>query len=215
MLFSYLRTAAFEWAEQKRVKRLYYPNDHFKTVDQTLLSSLPNPYATSKAYLQERKEANIYAYGETPITTLGQMAERFNITTEDTLIELGAGRGRGALFFSEHLYCTVYAFERVPLFVSQLQELKRQFNCTRLNVIDADFFTTSLPEATVVYLYGTMLTDAEITKLGSAFQKYPKSVKLITVSYPLSDYSPAFKTKDVMQGRFPWGKTEIYLNEIL
>ncbi|HEY5234992.1 MAG TPA: class I SAM-dependent methyltransferase, partial [Rhabdochlamydiaceae bacterium] len=66
--------------------------------------------------------------------------------------------------------------------------------------------------ATAIYLYGTCLDDEVIKALVRRFEKLPPSVQIITVSYPLSDYSPQFQVRKQFTVNFPWGEGDVYVN---
>ena len=82
-------------------------------------------------------------------------------------------------------------------------------------VICADILDADLSQATAIYLFGTCLPDPVIEKLVQRFCQLSSSTKIMTVSFPLSDYSSAFKTLKEFIGSFPWGKTTIFLNHRL
>ena len=202
----FLRTLVFEWREQRIVKKRFYLNEQFKKCDQTLLNVYRenSPYQISKAYLAAQGAANVYAYGETPLTTVDKMVRECSITSEDTVIEMGAGRGRAALFLATYVGSKVIAYEQIPTFAEQIVD------ATRLEMRNEDMFAADFSKATVIFLYGTMLSDAEILRL---CERFPKKVKILTVSYPLSDYHDEYRVEKTFLGRFPWGETEIYWNE--
>ena len=202
----FLRTLVFEWLEQRAVKRRFYATEPFKKLDQALLSAYQgqNPYLISKSYLLERGASNIHAYGETPLTTVDKIVQECGITSEDTVIEMGAGRGRAALFLAAYVGCKVIAYEQIPCFVEQM------ISVDRLEMRVENMFAADFSKATVIFLYGTMLSDEEIKNL---CEKFPQRVKILTVSYPLSDYSDEYRIEKTFSGRFPWGKTEVYWNE--
>lgn len=201
MLYWYLRSKLFEYFEEKRVRKQFYP--HFAPIDAQFRKS-ENPFKVSKAFLLSRGAKNPHLYGETPLTTLHKIVEEFGIGKSDTVIELGAGRGRGAFFLAEMVGCKVIAVEQIPAFV----EAMSQIDHPRVRVEQGNFFEMDLSEATVLYLYGSHLTDQEVDLLCNAFKKLPSSVKIITVSYPL----PGFETVAQIAGRFPWGKADIFWN---
>lgn len=202
----YFRVKFFEWREQRRVERLYYSNECFRNSDQALLSAYAgiSPYQISKEFLIKLQAPEIFAYGETPLTTTSKIVSECAITSADVVIEMGAGRGRASLFLAEYVGCRVIAYEQIPAFIQKIPP------SSNLKTLTQDMFSADFSEATVIYLYGTLLTDSEIQKLTLAF---PKNVKIITVSYPLSDYSQKYVTRKSFRGKFPWGKTEIYWNE--
>lgn len=202
----YLKTLLFELREQAKVKRQFYPCSSFRKADHALMKAYKgmNPYMISKGYLQEVGASNLYQYGETPLTTMHQIVKECGLGERDTVIEMGAGRGRAALFLAEYVGCKVIAYEQIPLFVEKMVPSKN------LTMLAKDMMDANLSLATAIFLYGTMLEDEAI---GPLIERFPKGVKVITVSYPLSDYRSCFETKKQFSGRFPWGETEVYLNE--
>ncbi len=188
--------------------RRFYSNQRYRELDQSLRKAYAwkNPYRICKEYLREAKAEEIHAYGETPITTMARIAKECAIGVRDLVVELGAGRGRAALFLAEYVGCAVKAYEQVPEFAHRLRNLKIE----RVEVVQGDFFQEKSFEADVIYLYGTMLSDREISHLA---QHLPRSAKIITVSYSLEDYSGDYRVIKSFPGRFPWGETQVYLNE--
>ncbi|MDN3506318.1 MAG: class I SAM-dependent methyltransferase [Simkaniaceae bacterium] len=207
-LYYFLKTKFFEWREQKAVNKCFYSHEFFREKDAALLSGYrgQSPYRISKEYLTLKGAKEVHQYGETPLTTMALIAKECDIGAEDTVIEMGAGRGRGALFLAEYVGCRVVAYEQIPAFVEKMVP------SSKLKMTLQDMFGADFSKATAIYLYGTMLEDPQVVELTGQF---PAGVKIISVSYPLNMYSQDFKTIKSFQGRFPWGKTEIYLNERL
>ena len=191
----YLRVKVFfyNWKDERSIRSLF---PSFKRLDQALLAS-PNPYRIPKAF----------PYGETPLFTFKQMADRWHITDSDYVIELGCGRGRGSFFLAHYTGCTVKGIDWTPSFISHATTVASQFPHLGVSFACKDMRQADLSRATVIYLYGTCLDEASIEALSQMFHKLPSATKIITVSYPL----PYFLVKDEFVGSFPWGKTEIYL----
>ncbi len=171
-----------------------------------------NPFRICKAFLRQKGAIEIDAYGETPLPVFAQIARECALSPHDTLFELGCGRGRGAFFLSHLLGCKVIGIDWVPFFIqtakriadSIMPTLSVSFRCEKMDSVD-------FSNASVIYLYGTCLPDQEILHLIAGFRS--ASAKIITVSYPLSDYSSEFCTLKQFTALFPWGETEIYLNQ--
>lgn len=146
-------------------------------------------------------------YGETPLPVFAQIAQELN--ENDTVIELGCGRGRGVFFLSQLVGCKVLGVDCVPFFIQTAQAVQTalpvQFQCAAMeNVV--------FSRATAVYLYGTCLTDEEMDVLATRFETMQPGAKVITVSFPLSDYSTKFRTHKQFTATFPWGEGEIYIS---
>ncbi len=151
-----------------------------------------SPYAISKAYW------NSYTYGETPIRVLRKIAKY--IGPDDVVYELGSGTGRACLWLHHRIGCRTVGIECIPVFVRRAQLFARgpEFVCD-------DFFTSDLSDASVVYLYGSMMTEDEVNRIST---RIPSGARVITVSFPL----PGFQLIHRFPVRFPWGRTHIYIS---
>ena len=63
----------------------------------------------------------------------------------------------------------------------------------------------------MIYLYGTCLREKQIKALCRRFEKLPKGTRVITVSYPLTDYTEGYEVISCFSAPFTWGDTEVYL----
>ncbi len=173
-----------------------------------------NPYRVSRQFLQSRGDTDIHVYGETPLTTLEVIAERCQLTPNDLLYDLGCGPGRTSFWFHSLIGCRVFGIEQIPAFTKMAQRVAYQINAGReIQFTCADLLQADYSKATAIYLYGTCFDESFITKLNKAFLSLPKGAKVITVSYPLTDYlgGEIFCLRENFPARFPWGEGEIYL----
>lgn len=193
----------------------YYSNLTFMKIDLVLLSKyiFKSPFKINKEFLQSRGEEDVYAYGETPLTTLELIAKTCQISQNDTLFELGCGRGRGCFWLNCFIKCHVVGIEYVPSFVEFANQVKEQFELKGVDFIHGDILTEDYTGATVIYLYGTCYEEPFIKKLIEKFSKLPSGTKIITVSYPLSDYTdkPLFQVLKRFPAQFTWGEGDVYL----
>lgn len=196
LLYLRLKVALYNWKENRLIRRLC---PAFTTIDKALLTS-PNPYRIPKAY----------PYGETPLSTLKAIADRWQITSKDTLIELGCGRGRGSFFLAHYTGCKAKGIDWTPSFISHAQNTAKQFPHLPVSFSCGDMMKTDLSSATVIYLYGTCLNETDVESLSRKFKALPSSTKIITISYPL----PGLVIQDQFVGSFPWGEADVYLNLI-
>lgn len=173
-----------------------------------LLYLFHNPYQVSKNYLLWQGEEDIHQYGETPLETMRQMALAAGLTDKDHLFELGCGRGRTAFFLRKFFGCAVTGIEQIPLFVKKARQINKFFSLG-ITFRCEDFCESPLEDATVIYLYGTCLPDELIHKLCKRFSPHQR---IISVSYPLSDYDPQFRILKKIEVTYPWGVTEAYIN---
>ncbi len=172
-----------------------------------------NPHQISKAFLKSQGEKNVYGFGETPLTTLDLIARECAIVSKDTVFELGCGSARSCFWLNIFVKCRVIGIDFVPTFIQKGDQIKKWANISHLQLIQENFLKTDLSQATVIYLYGTCLEEEMIFELAKLFENLKPRTKVITVSYPLTEYSDAFDVKKHFEGRFPWGKADIFLNE--
>ncbi len=194
----------------------YYTDFSFLKIDVYLLFlyAFNNPFKISKRYLRQRGEADVYTYGETPLTSLDGIARRCGILSEDLVFELGCGRGRTCFWLNRFIGCRVVGVDYVPEFIQLANKVKDKFKINGVEFCLEDFTHADFSHASVIYLYGTCLPDYLILKLIEKFRKLTKGTKIITVSYSIRDYAPDdfFKLADSFKARFTWGEGDVYLH---
>lgn len=194
----------------------YYHNTQFAKVDLSLLWSyfFNNPFKISKKFLLSKQADDIYAYGETPLTTFDQIVRACGVTKEDVFYELGSGRGRTCFWVNAFIGCETVGIEYIPEFVKKADKLVKRFNLSNIRFVCEDFSATQFKNATVIYLYGTCLEDDVIQNLTQKFSKMPSGTKIITVSYSLNSYSNnnEFEVMKRFPAHFTWGEGDVYLN---
>ncbi len=193
--------------EQAKVCWLYYRNWRFALADMLLgLSSLfCNPYRLC------RKRGEVY--GETPITTLQQIADRLDLTSDDCWIDIGAGRGKGALWVATWIGCRVVAIETIPFFVKVSRAIVRLLRLEKLAIAPIDASKYVYSGATAVYLYGSSWSDQLWEEIANRLRTLPRGARVVSVSVPIErDY---LKLVDSFPVRFPWGETTAYMHILL
>lgn len=204
--------------EFSKVLVRYYPNAKFRKLDLSLLSKyfFKSPFSISKEFLMERGEEDIYVYGETPLTTLDEIAKTCQLSANDTVFELGCGRGRTCFWLSTFVHCKVVGIEYIPDFIDKANAVKKKYALAGVEFRQQDILKADLTGATVIYLYGTCYDQSFIEKLIKRFSKLPAGTKIITVSYTLNDYSPRplFETVKKIPCSYTWGKADVYLQII-
>lgn len=178
--------------------RRYYTSPKFALIDLTFafFALFANPYRTCRKFLQKKKQENIYGYGETPYATYERIVEQCEIGPNDIWLEMGAGRGKGCFWLSHFVKCKVIAIEWVPQFVYIARFIKALFKMNDISFELNDMEKVSLPQATVLYLYGPW-PNLEI----------PPNTKVIAISEPLQ----GMKVIKSFWVRYPWGRTAAFL----
>lgn len=194
----------------------YYSNIKFAKVDMALLGSylFNNPFTISKRFLEKKKAEDIYAYGETPLTTFAEILKACDVKQGDVFYELGSGRGRTCFWANAFIGCKTVGIEYIPNFVEKANKLVKKFDLKDIEFRCEDMLDTQMSDATVVYLYGTCLDDETIRQMEEKFSKLPSGTKIITVSYSLNSYAPnrRYEVMKRFPARFTWGEGDVYLN---
>lgn len=200
--------------EYLHVVAKYYPQWAFAKVDLSiiLMYFFHNPFSISKRFLQKRGEVDVYAYGETPLTTLDLIAKECALTSEDRVYELGCGRGRTCFWLEAFLGCQVVGIEFIPDFVERAHRIQRKIPNSRVLFRVQDMLESDLSDATVIYLYGTCYDDAFLHKLTTKFKQLKSGTRIISVSYPLNEFSgdDSFEVMKRFPALFTWGEGDVY-----
>lgn len=215
-----LGTTSFRVYEWLRVVLRYYTRvPGFFAIDLLLASQylFKSPHRISKAFLAACGEANVYQFGETPLTTLDAIARACHILSHDVVYELGCGSGRTCFWLRTFVKCRVTGIDYLPTFILKACYVKKKRYLNQIDFLQEDMLSVDFSDATVIYLYGTCLEDTLIEKLTLHLGCLKPAARVITVSYPLTDYCKGtlFKLTKTFPARFPWGTATIYLNERL
>lgn len=199
----------YEW----QTRRLFYAHAEFAKQDRALLRAYRfiNPYRLSRDFLLSRGAEDPHQYGETPVKSYFQMAEACGLTSQDRVLELGCGRGRGVFFLASFYGCQVHGIDWNPQFVAIAQSIQASTQASRISFSCEDMFLTDLRQASFIYLYGTCLSDACIDKMLFSLERAAPGTKIVTVSYSL-ERPDLFTLEKKLLLRFPWGKAEAYLH---
>lgn len=191
----------------------YYRNIDFAKIDLSLLCS----YFFESPYTSNRK-LDLELYGETPLSTMEKIANEANITSQDIVFELGSGRGRCAFWLSYFRKCNTIGIEYNPVFVKRANRAKEWFHAEKTTFVLGDMRSADLARATMLYLYGTLLSENDIQLLIEKFAALKKGTRIVTISYALNEYGGSrelFKVLKEFEVEFAWGKTSAFLQEVV
>jgi hypothetical protein len=203
----------FSFREERKVRKHFYQHVAFAKVDRLFkkLYLFQNPYAICKRFLKSQNAPCIDAYGETPLTVFHQMFLEADLTPQDCFVDLGCGRGRGVLFASSVWSVFSIGVDQIPFFCKQAQKLtchepKAQFVCQKIS-------SFPMESGTFFYFYGLCLEEDDLIRSCQALQKMRSKAKLVTVSFPITEYSSDFTLIHSWEAVFPWGRTEMFLQQ--
>ncbi|MRI32105.1 hypothetical protein EOPP23_03735 [Endozoicomonas sp. OPT23] len=210
-----LKTKWFELAEFIRVLWRFRASWLFirSYLQLKLVYLLDSPYQVSKRFLFKSEEADLYQYGETPLSVFADIIEKVGIDSDEHVYELGSGSGFCALWLATFVGVQATAVELIPVFCRRLERVQKRIGVENLRVSNNDYFHEILKPSTLIYLYASNLDDVVITELAEKLTELPEGARVLSVSYSLADYDQqnAFEVLEVWQAMFPWGEAEVYL----
>lgn len=171
-----------------------------------------SPYTISREFLSQEGIGDLHVYGETPKNVIDAILDRFPIKSHETFLDLGSGVGKVAFYVHRKVGCAVLGVDHIPTFVYRADWIASILKLERIAFQCRDFLQLEYQGFDWIYLAGTCLSDEVLGALMRRFETLSPLTRVISVSYPLSDYSPIFEVKDRLEVEFEWGKTDVYLN---
>lgn len=204
----------FAIIEQIRVTGFYVEYPTFALYDIKLLLSylFHNPFGISKNFHEKRGSDEVHVYGETPLTSLATILKEAAVQESDTFFDLGMGRGRGCFFVRDVIGCKVVGIEFIQEFVQKAQAVQQRFKISDLEFRQEDITQSNFAGGTVFYIYSNFLPDSDLTQVAAHMANLPAGIKVISVSFPITDYSDQFEVSNCFPIAFPWGWTDVYIS---
>lgn len=194
----------------------FYRKPQFAAADLWLLVHyiLKSPFRISRKFLQKQGDEDIYRYGETPLKTFAKIAKCARITPHDIVFEVGSGRGRTCFWLRCFLGASTVGIEFIPDFVKIAGKVQKNLKIDRLEFRNENFIYTDFSNATVIYFYGTGFETGIIEKFITKLEQCKPGTRIITVSYPLTDYASKkkFHIMKSFPTRFTWGEADVYIH---
>lgn len=205
--------ALYSWKEERLVRKKYYGDALFRRADKALKKRYRwrNPYAISRRFLKRRGADEIHTYGETPLTTLEQIAWKMGVSEKDVFLDLGCGRGRGVFFVHCRFGCRAIGLDWISEFIEEAQATALKSACP-VDFQDGDMAGhEAIERASVIFLAWTCMDEKEREAAERALERSGAGTRIATVSYPLS--SKNFILKASATASFPWGEGEVFFHE--
>jgi SAM-dependent methyltransferase len=188
---------------------IWYPKFFLADTFLLLLYFFKSPYTMCREYDERHPKTPVGPYGETDFQALDSICTAFKISPNDTVADLGSGRGRLTFFLKlVRQQKEVFAFEQVPLMVQRAKKIQRLLSIEDVHFHHEDWREASFAGIDTIYLYSLSLNDQAIKKLATL----PKSTKIITIgSWLGEDFPDLFHLEKRTHVHFMWGKTEAFL----
>ena len=213
-----LKTTAIGWGQSIAAfpDLLRSPKLLFFEFLTTLRYFVRNPWRVQSDYARKTGRGEPHQYGETPIPVMKQVCDLAEIGPDDHFLDLGSGLGRFCFRLRLMEGTTATGIEEIPLFRHGSSMIAESLRIDRLEFLEEDFTEReSYTEFTVVYFYELFFEDETTRRiLEHLHATLSPGSRLVTVSYPAEEYAPGrFEVTAKQEATFPWGKTEIYVQE--
>lgn len=199
-----------------RTLKRYYPNAQFRRADWRFLLAYLFRDADKICvrhvrHLPDDQVQKIW--GETFFSTLDDVARAVRLNENDVMYELGCGRGRGVFWLNAFHGCRVVGVEINPVFMKIATRIRDRVQADGVEFITANLLDLDYSPASVIYLYGTAFSDAALRQLMKRFATLRPGARVASVSARLGRYSntPLFELEQTIQGKFLWGRADIFI----
>ncbi|MBJ7449038.1 MAG: class I SAM-dependent methyltransferase [Parachlamydiales bacterium] len=172
-----------------------------------------SPYKVSKEFLVKKGDSDIFTYGHTPLSTLHKIAKETSLNNTDNVLDLGCGIGQTTMWLNTFFGCNATGVDHNPIFISRANRIVKKNH--ELKFSCKDLLDTDYSKSTWVYLYGSCFEDEFVQRLTKKMESLPSGAQVVTVSYPITDYSNNFKLEKVFPSAYPWGIAEVFVQRRL
>jgi len=153
-------------------------------------------------------------YGEPLVFTLRHMFETVKLKPEETMLDLGCGRGLGVLVAGLLFQAQALGIELIPEMVARAGEIARILGINdRVAFWAGNFLELEIPQAQVIYLCWTTFSPPTRADLEAKISLLPAGTRIISLTHPLK--GSKFKTRKTEKLYFTWGKATVYYQEIV
>ncbi|NDD30952.1 MAG: hypothetical protein EB084_22075 [Proteobacteria bacterium] len=153
-------------------------------------------------------------YGETPAFTMLAMLARVGISPEDTLIDLGCGRGIAVMAAALEWPLSAVGIDALPTFVERGNVIARRLGIDdRVTLRHENFVDADLSQGTVFYAAATTferdIIDTVAEKVARQASSAKRPLRFITLSQPLL---PPWKMVEKLTLPMTWGRNTVYFH---
>jgi len=189
----------------------YFKNQSFRKAYLLLLWRylFRSPFLIAKEESDKTKKHYLSIYGETPLPTFAEIAEKIGLNPKDSFIDLGSGRGLICFWAATIVGCDTTGIECIEELVSHAEQIARHGKIDNLKFYRQDIKEADLSKCTFLYFYGLHLPDEEIAALQERLQTLPSQAKVVSISFPLAQ-GKEFSLYKRFTASFPWGTTDIF-----
>lgn len=192
-----------EWVVH--VARYVFRKPFYLCVDIALVLSyfFKSPYRMVREWDEQQSE-KIGPYGELPLSEMERICSVLLVDkTIQTFYDLGAGRGRLALWAALVKGWKACAVELHPTFCRKLDRIVHFFHVPHVRVIQGDYGSISLEASDLVVLNPGELEAVQEQEIEKKLSSLKKGGYLLSIGFQLS--SPSYEVEGMMPLICAWG----------
>lgn len=153
-------------------------------------------------------------FGETPVLTTYRLLRELEVGPQDTLVDLGCGRGQTLLLGALAFGCQGIGVEALPTFVSRARSMARSLEVDDLVSFERrDFRQSPLPKGTLYFLSATCLERDSWEQVKQLMIEAPYGSRALVVSAALPGL--CWETEWERPLEYSWGSGTTYLQRRL
>lgn len=158
--------------------------------------------------LSERPDEEL-TYGETPYITIHKIMKKISIPQDSFFLDLGCGKGKLVFYIHRRFRIRAAGMDVIPTYISAATRMAKREKMENVKFIQKDFLTSKIPNASIIYVTCTCLSNDTRKKLFDKFESVSPGTVIVTASYPINRSD--FKLEKSFKAYFSWGKTMVYI----
>lgn len=172
-----------------------------------------NWFGTSPLGILKKETDNIpddLVYGETFPGTAYEILQKLDITAEDSIVDLGCGRGVVPLTAALAFGIKSCGIDIINGYIERCRKTAASLSLEELaDFLKLDFRHAPLPKASIYFIAGTCLSDESWKELMERLEKASKpGTRAVSLSQPLPSDKWDILRRETMP--FTWGPTQVY-----
>jgi SAM-dependent methyltransferase len=150
-----------------------------------------------------------FTYGETPLPAIRRILELSQADHKTTLLDLGSGTGRFALFAARILGLDATGVELVAPFVVRGNAIAEGLKMANCRFLETDLFAASWAASSLVYVAATAFCDASRAELTRKCSELAPGARIALTTHAPDNPDVVQEATDVLD--FSWGPTAVFV----
>jgi SAM-dependent methyltransferase len=156
---------------------------------------------------------NNFFYGEIPYSVARDISEIAGITRNDTVYDLGCGRGKFLFFINLYTGARCVGIDLLPTYINTALKIVDNLQMKNIEFFQEDILNVELNTASVVMLHGSTFSWELHDVIWGKIDQLKRGSRFITVS--MGYEHPRLKLFRKKEYFFSWGKSTAFFYEVI